>query len=64
MDKLRVIWNLCPSYGTVEPFTALLRRITNGIVKACAQSPHLFNAVLNSPRDCAKHIQVAFCIAT
>ena len=59
--KLRVIWNLCPSYGTIEPFTTLLRRISNEIIKTCTQSPLLFNAVLDSPRSCANHIQVAFC---
>ena len=58
MSKLRVIWNLCPSYGKTEPFTLLLNRISNDVMSACTQLPHLFNAVLDAPRVCAQHLQV------
>ena len=58
MGGLRVIWNLCPSYSKIEPFTLLLKRVSNELVKACTRLPHLFNDVLEYPRMCAEHIQV------
>ena len=58
LSRLRAVWNLSPYYGNVEPFTRLLRRISNEIINACVQLSDKDNAVLERPITSARHVQV------